>query len=1103
VTKLLSKDPAGRPASARAVAAALQAIERGLPGHGAVPVAAVPAPTLAQAAAAPVRRRRRPRIAIAAGVLAAAALVAGIVVIIRDQHGKEVARVTVPGGGSVEIKDEAKQAPTPRGGVRIEPEPLAPLPPGEPLSRFALVRQPARLPGVRSWTIERREAWIPSALAFRPDGKRLAVAGHDGAIRVWEPPTGRLVQLLLGNGLALSLAWSPDGQVLAIGGWLGRQSVQLWDAETGRLLRSLETEPDDTFTALAFAPDGRTLLGWAGKKGGCLAWDAAGGKLRRRVPIPFEVAAFSPDAKQVAGPQANNRVSIRDTETGKELAHLNAPAPVWHLAWSPDGKRLAGTGQDGLSVWDPQSAAKPLHRKDAVRPGPDPAWSPDGRTVAYTLEDNGGVALVEAVEGAEPRRLDDPGNSAVAWSPDGKTIARISGWPWVLLYDAATGKRLRTLSWGSPVRGFAWSPEGPAAALSEYGQTSLWSLDPGQVTAVLKDTSGASAWSPDGKAVATGGPNNTVLVWESGGELRLTLAGHQQDVTSLAWSPDGKRLASAAAGEKRVLLWDPQHGERAGEVGPFPGRAEALTWSPGGRLLAFNVPDLGWHVWDVGQGKLVNDPGEWKAVRFAFAPDGRTALAAPNGGEPYRLRELTTGKERGRLPVAARSYLGPPAWSPDGRLLAVPTDLPGVELWRGDLARRVRTLRGADWNADEVAFSRDGKLVVGQLGDRLQIWEADTGRLRGLLFLGEGNNGLAITPDGHYTGTDRVERGIVMVVQKDDGTQELLEPAEFEEKYGFRNDPARVRLTAPAPAGNSARQLPPPQELIGLTSEQAGRKQQEAADALGVPVAVRNGIGLKVRLIPAGRFWMGSPESEPGRQANEGPRHLVTISRPFYLGACEVTVGQFRAFVRETDYKTGPETNGRGAYRYEDGQNVLDPKCTWRAPGHEQGDAHPAVCVSWADAVAFCEWLSHKEGRTYRLPTEAEWEFACRAGTSTAYFFGDDPASLSEYAWTGESGRQKSHPVGLLRPNPWGLYDILGNGWEWCLDGGRPYAPEPVSDPRGPGGAANRVIRGGSFHPQDSPAFYRSAFRWGALGRNDGFANQTFRVLCELGSKAR
>ena len=120
--------------------------------------------------------------------------------------------------------------------------------------------------------------------------------------------------------------------------------------------------------------------------------------------------------------------------------------------------------------------------------------------------------------------------------------------------------------------------------------------------------------------------------------------------------------------------------------------------------------------------------------------------------------------------------------------------------------------------------------------------------------------------------------------------------------------------------------------------------------------------------------------------------------------------------------------------------------------GFEQTDEHPVVNVSWNDALAFCRWLSKKEGKICRLPTEAEWEYACRAGSTTRYCFGDDASDLGEYAWYGANSDRKTHPVGTKKPNAWGLYDMHGNAWEWCADGydAEYYEKSPTDDPTGP-----------------------------------------------------
>jgi len=234
------------------------------------------------------------------------------------------------------------------------------------------------------------------------------------------------------------------------------------------------------------------------------------------------------------------------------------------------------------------------------------------------------------------------------------------------------------------------------------------------------------------------------------------------------------------------------------------------------------------------------------------------------------------------------------------------------------------------------------------------------------------------------------------------------------------------------------------------------------------PTVISNSVGMKLVLIPAGEFEMGSgrgPEEEvlffkhygsqdkPERFENEYPRHRVRITRSFYLGAHEVTLGQFGRFVHDARYQSEAETREqKGAWRFfpEQGRSRFDADASWRNTGFTQDDDHPVVCVTCRDAVAFCEWLSRKEGTTYRLPTEAEWEYGCRAGTTTRYCCGDDPEMLAQVANVSDAGAKQrfpawrsiasndahvfTAPVGRYRPNGFGLYDMHGNVWEWCAD---------------------------------------------------------------------
>jgi formylglycine-generating enzyme required for sulfatase activity len=213
----------------------------------------------------------------------------------------------------------------------------------------------------------------------------------------------------------------------------------------------------------------------------------------------------------------------------------------------------------------------------------------------------------------------------------------------------------------------------------------------------------------------------------------------------------------------------------------------------------------------------------------------------------------------------------------------------------------------------------------------------------------------------------------------------------------------------------------------------------------GIRFDLGGGVTMKCVLIPAGEFVMGSPDSEHGRGDKEGPRHEVTICKPFYMGVTEVTQAQYEAVMGEN-------------------------------PSKFKGATNPVDMVSWNDATEFCKKLSEKTCQTVRLPTEAEWEYACRAGTQTQFSFGDDPSALGDYDWWFGNSGATTHPVGQKKPNSWGLYDMHGNGWEWCADWYGDYPKRPVTDPQGPASGSFRVLRGGAWY--GNPSSCRSARRF-------------------------
>jgi len=221
-----------------------------------------------------------------------------------------------------------------------------------------------------------------------------------------------------------------------------------------------------------------------------------------------------------------------------------------------------------------------------------------------------------------------------------------------------------------------------------------------------------------------------------------------------------------------------------------------------------------------------------------------------------------------------------------------------------------------------------------------------------------------------------------------------------------------------------------------------------AGDELVLTMPGPGKVQLKMKQIPAGTFTMGSPMGEKDRGDDEGPMHQVVISKPFYMGVYEVTQAQWEAVM--------------GTY-----------------PSHFSGKpAHPVESVSWEDCQKFVEKINGMGIGTFRLPTEAEWEYACRAGSKTVYCFGDEVAKLKEYANyenTPKYGDNSTAPVGSFKPNAWGLYDMHGNVYEWCSDWYAGYNMDKQTDPRGAAGGSDRVYRGGYW--DDSSGRCRSAPR--------------------------
>lgn len=319
---------------------------------------------------------------------------------------------------------------------------------------------------------------------------------------------------------------------------------------------------------------------------------------------------------------------------------------------------------------------------------------------------------------------------------------------------------------------------------------------------------------------------------------------------------------------------------------------------------------------------------------------------------------------------------------------------------------------------------------------------------------------------------------------------------------GWRCDGLWLLVVVVLWTGERARGEEPGRLVVPFSVEEGRAGQGAWGKYLKVEVEIANSIGMELTLIPAGEFEMGSletkeetaafaarlgyPESKGEMYRDEHPKHRVVLTKPYYLGTHEVRRGEFQKFVEETGYRTEAEADGKGGLGYDGtaGTIVQRPEFFWRNPGWEQTDEHPVVNVSWKDAVKFCEWMSEREGARYRLPSEAEWEYASRAGTTGRIVTGDDPKDLEGAANVGDRAYRRvpgferafggfafddgagfTAAVGSYRKNPFGICDLHGNVWEWCgdwYDAGY-YGNSPLENPTGPTEGEYRVYRGGGW----------------------------------------
>jgi WD40 repeat protein len=578
-----------------------------------------------------------------------------------------------------------------------------------------------------------------NSVAWSPDGRRLASAGDDHAVRIWDVSTGENIATLTGHtNFVFAVAWSPDGQQLASG---DGHTIRLWDADTGENTATL-TGHTAGVRAVAWSPDGH-LLASASDDTTVQLWDVRTGEnaaiLTGYTSYPGRGIAWSPDGHRLAS-ASSGTIRLWDANTDETMIELQNPDPYQPLsvAWSPNGRQLAlASAASTIRIWNVDTEKTTATLSGHKAPCWSIAWSPDGQWLASSSEDN--TIRLWSVETSE-NTATLTGHTdivySVAWDSGGQQLASASADGTVRLWRIDTGESVTIwTTYADYLLDVAWSPNGQWLAsandyLLETRDIQLWNTNTRESTSILHDHSATIqriAWSPDGHRLASASADNTIHLYDIDREDHLaTLSGHTKVVNDVVWSPDGQQLASASQ-DKTIRLWDANTGRDTATLTGHANAVYSVVWSPVGQQLASASQDNTVRLWDAktAESTLVLTDHIAPVASVAWSPDGQQ-LASGSSNGTIIVWEANTDNRIATL-TGHTALVWDLAWNPNGNQLASASHDGTVRLWNVVTGETIATLTGHTGSVRAVTWSPDGRRLAsaGMLDHTIIIYYAD------------------------------------------------------------------------------------------------------------------------------------------------------------------------------------------------------------------------------------------------------------------------------------------------------------------------------------------------------------------------------------------